>query len=154
LIKLTGPSGLRQAIFILQCIHEGKTQNELIKMCDDNKQLVDLWTELMTELKWLEKKRATSEPAIATTTESVALTEAGEETMKRYFYSQKDTVTAITAGTAQKDIQVRPVILDRLKIPTRCAACSAVATLELVTELDDIMTVEKICDACFTACEC
>ena len=39
--KLTGMSGLRQAIFILQCIDGGKTQNELIKMCDGDKNLFD-----------------------------------------------------------------------------------------------------------------
>lgn len=147
--KLTGMSGLRQAIFILQCIDGGKTQNELIKMCDGDKQLVTLWIEFMTELKWLEKKRVTAELAI--TTESIALTGPGMKAMKDYFYSQRDTTTV--AGTAQKDIQVRPVSLTRFKMPTRCATCSAVATLELVTEMDDIMTVEKICDTCFTAGE-
>lgn len=33
----------------------------------------------------------------------------------------------------------------------RCRQCSAPATLELFTELDDVITSEKICDACFKA---
>lgn len=73
------------------------------------------------------------------------MTEPGKEAMKKYFYSQRDT------GMAQKDVQNRPVSPSRFKMPATCATCSAVATMELVTEMDEIMTVEKICDTCFIA---
>ena len=80
-IRLTGLSGLKQAIAILHHIDIGKAQTELVKMCDDDLQLVIIWIEFMIELKWLERKGITS------TAGSFGLTAQGKEALKKYFFS-------------------------------------------------------------------
>jgi hypothetical protein len=61
---------------------------------------------------------------------------------------------ATARSVQQKDIQNRPMAtFEKFKMPTRCALCSEIATMELLTELDSIIVVEKICDACFIS-EC
>lgn len=78
LIRLTGLSGLRQAVFILHHIDNGRVQNELVKMCDDDALLVIILIEFMTELNWLERKGAAG---------TVSVTAQGKEALKKYYCS-------------------------------------------------------------------
>ena len=79
LIRLTGLSGLRQAVSILHHIDNGQPQNEVVKICDDDQQLVAIWIEFMVELKWLERKGVNAR--------SVSVSAQGKEAIKKYIYS-------------------------------------------------------------------
>ena len=74
--KFSDKSALRQTAFVLARILEGKTNAEIVELCDSDERLVYACTEFLKQMKWL---KASSIEAI-----SSDVTQAGKDGIKKY----------------------------------------------------------------------
>jgi hypothetical protein len=49
--------GLNQALYILHCLGEGHSNEQIVQKFDGDKQLVDMWMSFVKHNHWIEKDR-------------------------------------------------------------------------------------------------
>lgn len=69
--------GLQQPTHLLKHIGEGRTIQELLEMCNNDRKLLDMWLELITSMKWVEN-------AISEDDDNIVITEKGMDALSRY----------------------------------------------------------------------
>lgn len=72
--------GLQQPIHILKHIGEGRMISEMLEMCNNDRELLDMWLELIISMKWAEK--ATSEDD---DNDNIVITEKGIDALDRFY---------------------------------------------------------------------
>ena len=48
-------TGLRQAVYVLECLEKGQSQQEIVDKFEGDKQLVDLWIAFLNGNGWMDK---------------------------------------------------------------------------------------------------
>jgi hypothetical protein len=69
-------SGLRQAMYVLSQIQSGTTLDSIVRACDDDRQVIDIWITFLKERDWIVRD---------VSTDRWALTEKGKTQAKNYF---------------------------------------------------------------------
>jgi hypothetical protein len=49
-----GLSGLRQAVYILECLEKGETEEQIVERFEGDEQLVKMWTLFLFHNRWIE----------------------------------------------------------------------------------------------------
>lgn len=69
-------SGLKQAMYILDCLHDGLSEGQIIASCDGDGQLVKIWIDFLKDNRWVIKDDANKR---------WVLTDKGKEQMISYY---------------------------------------------------------------------
>ena len=69
-------SGLMQAMYILDCLHDGLTEEQIIEKCHGDGQMVKIWINFSMENRWASKDVANNR---------WVLTDKGKQQMISYY---------------------------------------------------------------------
>ena len=77
-VKFSDKSALRQTVFVLARILEGKTNTEIVDLCENDERLVYACTAFLKEMKWLKQSNLEAISSDVTT--------AGKAGIEKYDY--------------------------------------------------------------------
>ena len=54
-VKSASLGGLRNAVYVLQCLERGLTRKEVVEHFENDEQLVDVWLSFLLQYRWVEQ---------------------------------------------------------------------------------------------------
>jgi hypothetical protein len=69
-----------QATYILRCLEKGQTEQEIIKDFEGDAQLVEIWTNFLRDIHWVQRREmSTTPPPLANGISTWVVTDEGKE---------------------------------------------------------------------------
>lgn len=63
-VKSASLGGLRNAVYVLQCLEKGLTRKEIVEVFQNDEQLVDVWLSFLLQYHWIEQVDSLDEWAV------------------------------------------------------------------------------------------